>query len=304
MLIENEINDVKLTHRQQMSEVAASRDQLVQQAQTFAFSLGPSIIDDFQACHSVAIEGEENPQIVLQMEEDFTKKRDRLEKLLSRPAKYCRDQNGARFYMNSQKQKIYKVDSFTSEYAVDAEGNRLKVKRGLPLQTNDNGEFYLDSQNREIYSKYYFEDDNGRYYVDIHGDRFYKGDPEASEYKLVNGQWIKVKDGTYETDERGRRKSLETNREEIVENVINFTENKNLKSEDIKYIRETVGPIIRKALAAVVMHQPADPINYFANFLLHHRFTQNFYEKREAELKNYLKIREQIKSEKCSPKFE
>lgn len=303
MLFEKEINDIKLTHRQQMTGIESSRDLLVQQAQSFAFSLGPSIVDDFNACHCEALEGEENPQKVLQVKEAFKKKRERLEKLLARPAKYCRDLNGERFYLNSKRHKIYKVDSFTSEYLVDADGNRLKIKRGLPLEINDNGEFYLDSQGREIYSKYYFEDDNGRYYVDIHGDRFYKADPEASEYKLINGQWIKIKDGTYEIDERGRRKSPERSHEnggeEILENVFNFTENKIVKSEDIKYIQTTLGPIIRKALAAVVTHQPADPVNYFANFLLHHHVTQNFYDKREADLKNYLKIREQIKNEKC-----
>lgn len=72
-----------------------------------------------------------------------------------------------------------------------------------------------------------------------------------------------------------------------------------MKPEDIKYIQDTVGPAIIKGLAAVAVHQPSDPVKYFANFLLHYRFTQNFFQQREAELKNFLELREKVKNEKC-----
>lgn len=300
-LIENEINDVKSTQRHHLSEFETSRDQLVQQAQTFAFSLGPQIVDEFQMCHCDEMKNSQDSSEILQR--NFIKNKKRLEKLLSRPSKFCKDSKGARFYLNSKKQKIYKVESFSSEYAVDDEGNRMKIKNGFPLITNENGEYYLDSQIRKIYTKYFFKDENGRYFIDIHGDRFYKTDAEASEYKLINGQWTKTKDGTYETDKRGMRKYPENaqgekENEEIMENVLNLTENKNLKSEDIKYIQETIGPAIKKALAAVVIHQPADPINYFANFLHHYRFNQNFFQKHDEELQKFLKFRENLKNEK------
>lgn len=304
MFLEQEIDDIKLIHKKQMSDIQTIRDELVQQAHTFAVSLGPNILDEFQACHCASIK--EETEDVTQLKHEYTKNRQRLEKLLSRPAKYCHDPQGERFYINSQQQKIYKVDSYSSEYAVDSEGNRMRVKKGFTLQTNESGEFYLDSQIRKIYTKFYFEDEHGRYYIDIHGNRFYHADPEASEYKLVDGHWIKIRDGTYETDERGMRKvksesKEEEEKDEILQNILSFSENKSIKSEDIKYIQETVGPAIRKGLAAVAMHKPADPVNYFANFLLHYRFTQNFFSHRESELKHFLELREKNKlsNEKC-----
>lgn len=41
---------------------------------------------------------------------------------------------------------------------------------------------------------------------------------------------------------------------------------------DLEYIKAAVGPAIKKALTAVAVHQPTDPINYFANFLLNYRY--------------------------------
>lgn len=80
---------------------------------------------------------------------------------------------------------------------------------------------------------------------------------------------------------------------------LDFPQNNKIKPDDILYIQETVGTAIRKGLAAVVLHQPADPIKFFANFLLHYRFTQSFFQQREAELNYFLELRKQIKSEKC-----
>jgi hypothetical protein len=307
VFIEQEISDIKLTHKNKMKEIRALRDELVQQAHIIAVTLGSNILDEFQACHCSIINEEEKHSDVTQMKREYVKNRQRLEKLLQRPAQYCRDPQGERFYINSQQQKIYKVESHSSEFVVDSEGNRMRVKNGLALQTDESGEFYLDSQIRKIYTKFYFEDEHGRYYVDIHGNRFYHADPEASEYKLVDGQWIKIRDGTYETDERGMRKIKKENqaeeeeKDEILEEILSFSGNKNVKSEDIEYIKKTVGPAIRKGLAAVAMHQPSDPVNYFANFLLHYRFTQKYFSHREAELKKFLELREKNKnaSEKC-----
>jgi hypothetical protein len=81
-----------------------------------------------------------------------------------------------------------------------------------------------------------------------------------------------------------------------------LSQSSKIKEDDIKYIQENVGAAIRKGLAAVAIHQPSDPIKYFANFLLHYRFTQAFFQHREAELNHFLELREQIKNEKCQKK--
>lgn len=168
-------------------------------------------------CHCDLIEDFVDEKEAERKQNEFTINRKRLEKLLVRPAKFCRDANGERFYVNSKKQKILQVYPHSSQYALNVDGNPTKIKNGIPIRTDVKGEFYLDSQSCKIYTKIFFEDENGRYYIDIHGDRHYKADPEASEYKLVNGEWIKVKDGTYETDERGLRKWPEPSAESIAE---------------------------------------------------------------------------------------
>ena len=68
--------------------------------------------------------------------------------------------------------------------------------------------------------------------------------------------------------------------------------------DDLEYIRKAVGPAIKKALAAVAVHKPTDPINYFANFLLNYRYNQRMFEKREGDLKTFLKNRENV-NENC-----
>lgn len=165
------------------------------------------------------------------------------------------------------------------------------------MDNDENGEFYMDLSNRKIYTKYYFEGEFGRFYIDVHGHRYYKADPEASEYMLINGNWKKVKDGTCETDERGLRlkPKLQVDTEEQMFNIAAGEISMKMPEDDLKYIKETVGPAIRKALAAVALYQPADPINYFANFLLNYRFNQHMFKERDEELKNYLELRQQMK---------
>lgn len=43
------------------------------------------------------------------------------------------------------------------------------------------------------------------------------------------------------------------------------------RAADVNYIKEHLGEHLRPALASVVMHQPADPINFVANHLLKQR---------------------------------
>lgn len=47
-------------------------------------------------------------------------------------------------------------------------------------------------------------------------------------------------------------------------------------------------------LASITMHQPTDPINYLANFMLQYRYNELKYLKRQKELEELLVERENV----------
>lgn len=293
--LENEIDDVKQKHQEQVKADEIQRNIMTQQAQFFAASLG-DIVQEYQTYFDELTEEKSV--------EDFNENLSQLKRLINRPPQFCKDSAGNRFYINVAKETIYQVEAYSSEYKLNTEGNREKVKEGLELHNDDNGEFFLDLTGRKIYTKFFFEDEFGRFYVDIHGNRNYKTDPEASEYKLVNGNWVKIKDGTYETDERGLRVRSEPKVEIVIDEQDleggpskgSFKRSEIKLDDDMKYIKATVGVAIRKGLAAVVLHQPDDPVNYFANFLLDYRYKQRLLEQRDKDLKFFQEQREKFKA--------
>lgn len=304
-LLESEIKEVKHKHEQQQKSDETDRDQITQQAQYFAASLG-DVINEYQNFHKeMMIEMKPDLAVEAMLEHDFCQNMTQLHHLINRPAMFCKNSKGERFYVNRANEKIFQLEAHSSEYKLNVEGDREKVKCGLTLHLKEHDEYYIDPHGREIYTKYHFEDDFGRFYVDIHGERNYKADPEASEYKIVNGNWVKVKDGTYEKDERGMR--VRPNEPEVVIDEQNFEKSSSSgqqisknSDDDVDYIKATVGPAIRKGLAAVALYQPDDPITYFANFLLHYRYNEHMFEKRDKDLKHYLQQRDamKLKSEK------
>lgn len=300
-LLEGEIKEVKHKHEHQQKSDEADRDQITQQAQHFAASLG-DVINEYQNFHREMMI-EMKPDLAVEAEHEFCQNMTQLHHLINRPAKFCKNFKGERFYVSQANEKIFQLEAHSSEYKLKVEGNREKVKCGLTLHLNEHGEYYIDTRGNEIYTKFYFEDDFGRFYVDIHGERNYKADPEASEYKIVNGNWVKVKDGTYEKDERGMRVRPEEPEVVIDEQHFDKSSGQQISKnsdDDVAYIKGTVGPAIRKGLAAVALYQPDDPITYFANFLLHYRYNQHMFEKRDKDLKHYLQQRDamKLKSEK------
>ena len=290
ILLEQEIDEVKRSFQVQSTTDELSKNQLIQNAQNFAASLGDVVTE-----YEEHFNDQKNSQLITEFDENMKI----LKHLLTRPGQFCHDKNNARFYLNKKKEKVYQLNLHSSQYILDEDGNRSRINDGFELMENEKGKYYLDLRERHIYVMYYFEDSFGRYYVDVNGDRFYKGDPEASEYMLVNGQWTKTKDGTYEKDEKGQRIKVTSEEEQQIE-IEHFdltTEEgrkAQMKSNDLNYIKETVGPAIKKALAAIVIHQPSDPISYFANFLLQYRYNQRMFEYRDQELLRYLQKRKEI----------
>lgn len=274
-LLERQLEEVKESFEKQSQADANDRDQITKQAQMLSATLGDVIQEYQKYSDEMMMEAqEENLEIWIK---EFDDNMTQLIRLINRPSMFCRDEAGNRFYFNSEREKVFKAEAHSSEYKLNPDGEREKVKVGIDLSTDENGEFFFDLRGRKIYTKFYFEDEFGRFYIDIHGDRHYKADPEASEYELRNGNWVKVKDGTYATDEQGLRVKPEETASELMsyEGSTRSEEStrskEKIQDDDLRYIIETVGPAIRKGLAAVVLYHPVDPINYFANFLLQYR---------------------------------
>lgn len=299
-LLEHEIEELVEEFNQTSRADECCRDEITQNAQEFAASIG-DVIKEYQTYFEELLAEAENRKSYTQKEammNEFNDNMTQLRRLMNRPAQYCSDETGHRFFLDINKEKVFQVETHSSEYKLSSEGDCKKVKDGFKLNEDENGEFYEDLKGRKIYTKYYFHDDFGRFYIDVHGSRRYTGDPEASEYMLVNGNWKKVKSGTYETDERGLR--VKPAEAEVLtdQQILDMTTEgltEKMKDDDLNYIRESVGPAIRKALASVVLHQPVDPINYFAIFLLNYRYNQHMFEKRDEELKFFMDMREKLK---------
>lgn len=73
--------------------------------------------------------------------------------------------------------------------------------------------------------------------------------------------------------------------------------------DDMRYIQETVGPALRQGLAMMTMNQPADPMTYLANFLLHFQYNKQALQKREEEFAYFMRERELINNTDVSIYF-
>ncbi|XP_070507426.1 putative leucine-rich repeat-containing protein DDB_G0290503 [Chironomus tepperi] len=300
-LLENEILDIKESFHAQFEKDEKNLSDLTKSAQTFAASIGDIISDIHRIFDATKIN------------EKLTSDIEKMKKLISRPGQFCFDSKGRRFFFNNDRLKVFQDEFHTAQFIINSDGDEVIVKEALPIETDTNGEFYFDVKHRKIYIKYFFEDDYGHYYIDVHGDRHYKTDAQASEYMLVNGIWVKTAEGTYERDEKGMRikpaedpiEAIEEESDAEVHDLENDetapTQKHKMSKDDLKYIKETVGPAIIKACAATYLHKPSDPLSYFANFLLHYRYTEKMFEARDKELNYFIELRKQIEKE-CGEK--
>lgn len=119
--------------------------------------------------------------------------------------KYATDEHG-RYYLNADGDKIYKTDSTASEYMIQ-DGVRLKIRSALKLLTDEVGDYYLDADGVKIYHRCYENDEHGRYYLNDEGNRVYRRGPYTSEYMLIDGVFVKVRDAIGESD--GEKEEVE-----------------------------------------------------------------------------------------------
>jgi hypothetical protein len=289
--LEYQLDRLKAQHGEKVWSDDESYAELTKQSKVFAASIG-DVVQEYQKFHD-------------ERHDKYDYNMDKLKKLLSRPAEFCKDSNGDRFFFNSDNEKVFQDEVHRSQYMLDAEGERMKIEDGKPLETGVHGEFYVDVSDRKIYTKYFFEDEFGRYYIDTRGSRHYQKDPRASEYDLVNGNWVKIKDGTYEVDEKGLRIPDKKEGEDDDDEMVNLVQDlvtgqasssqqpTKISDEAFKILKEVLGPVVVKACAACYLHQPANPIEYFALFLRNHRNNERMFEQEEKQLKFFTEIRKQ-----------
>jgi hypothetical protein len=192
-LLEREIEEVKEEFKNQSKVDEAERDQITQHAQLFAVSLG-DIFNGYKSYVEeilIELQKDENFEEMEKLSREFFENISQLQRLINRPAKYCKDQNNERFYLNIDKRRVYQIENYSSEYEL-LEGNREKIKDGFKLENDENGEFYFDEKARKVYTKFYFEDDVGVFYIDIHGDRHYV-EESRGKFSVVNLGWF-IKD--------------------------------------------------------------------------------------------------------------
>ena len=113
---------------------------LTKQAQSFAALIGDIISDIHKIFDSTKIN------------EKLTSDMDKLKKLLERPAQFCYDTKGRRFYFNKDRIKVFQDEHHTSFYTINDDGDEIIVKEALPIESDDNGEFYCDLKNPKIYT--------------------------------------------------------------------------------------------------------------------------------------------------------
>lgn len=107
---------------------------------------------------------------------------------------YFVNENG-RYYIGPNGEVVYKASSTASEYVMEG-GVLRKVKDALRLQTDEMGDFYVNELGEKVYHRKYEFDEFGRYYTDAEGNRIYRRGPNTSEYMMVDGKLVKMRNAT------------------------------------------------------------------------------------------------------------
>lgn len=158
-----------------------------------------------------------------------------------------------RYYLDADGNRVYKANAYAAEYRM-IDGKLVKVKDELTLLMDELGDYFLDADGNKVYVQMYEWDEVGRYYIDANGNRVYKSDPYGAEYQIIDGVLTMTKESTLERDSS----------EDLIA----------APKSQFEYVKEHLGKALRRALAATIVHQPNDPINFIANHLLKQRHAE------------------------------
>ncbi|XP_026762038.3 uncharacterized protein LOC113520829 [Galleria mellonella] len=169
---------------------------------------------------------------------------------------YFYDECG-RYYVDAKsRQRVYKAHATASEFMMDSSGILLKIKE-------------------ERDGVVYYYDNCGRYYINNEGKHIYREENALSEY---------------ESDGLGNLVRIRSHLDifQPCPDDVHVT-------EDFKYLKQSVGPALRKCIADVIIYQPADPIKYLSLLLIKFKENIELKEKRSRE-KEEFNIEREIKS--------
>lgn len=208
-------------------------------------------------------------------------------------------------------------------FTVDRYGRKIYTKG------EDEVKYQLDEHNELVPVKdddrhVYFYDACGRYYINDTRERVYKDHEGASEYVLnKSGYLVKVLEkvdgteyyydwlGRYRVDEKGRHiyceeKSSEEYEHDGLGNLVKIHSDtfcykpcpiEPITTEENKYLQLEVGTALKECIAAVVLHQPNDPIIYLSQMLIKYHYNVKDREERIIQEQERLQIQQYIQSQ-------
>ncbi|XP_065077633.1 tropomyosin-like [Ochlerotatus camptorhynchus] len=253
-LLKDKCEEVKALSRSMIDDLDAFRDELTQKHLDEIREL------EERKKNATPSELEIINARIAELQREFEENMEMLGKAQARP-KFYEDERG-RYYINEFGQKVYQRESGASEYILTEDGCWEKIKEAFEKLMDEKGEYYIDSFGRKIYTKRFFEDEFGKYYIDSDGKRIYL---EAS---MASG--IESRKLSEEVVSLGNL-SEEVMSDEIISIVSEFGVSEEIRRQrdsDVKYIQDTIGLPLRKGLALSFLHQPEDPIEFLAAFLV------------------------------------
>lgn len=99
-----------------------------------------------------------------------------------------------RYYIDELGRRVYQRDSLASKFIRNEDGTFTKIANAIEVLTDEIGDYYIDDAGNKIYLRKYEVDEYGQYYIDAYGRRVYKAHADGSEYILVDGVMVKIKD--------------------------------------------------------------------------------------------------------------
>lgn len=184
--LDNDMKTLKDGHTTELRLLEHRRDELQNESRAQAQAL-EGVVGDLKTHHLQELEELESrkigasPSEILRFEEEIRQKQQKFDEnmnFISKKAEqkqYLYDKNG-RYYINEHGIKVYKKDSFASEYTINPDGTLQKITDALNKQFDEYGEFHIDKFGNKIYTKKFYADDKGQYFVDKDGNRMYVED--------------------------------------------------------------------------------------------------------------------------------